>query len=132
MFRRTASEVLHDLEIRVAHLERRTATYRTASKKIRLDRDVEERVMEEIYALLGNLEMSEDLADWSNPVFEVLAQEKGGSNVSEGSTFQLLKLDSDDDIYVVLQNISITNDSDIIGVYGSLSAAQRDLKRANR
>lgn len=129
--RRTASEILHDLEMRVARLEGRTASRRTASKKIRLDKDVEDRVMEEI-ANQFDVEMSEDSYYWHNPAFEVLYEEEGSPNVSQGSTFQLLKLDNGDDIYVVLQNIRSTNSTDIIGVYDNLSDAKRDLQRANR
>lgn len=131
MIRRTASEILHDLEMRVARLEGKTASRRTASKKIHLDRDVEERVMEEI-ADQFDVEMSEDSYYWHNPAFEVLYEEKGSPNVSQGSTFQLLKLDNGDDIYVVLQNIRSTNSTDIIGVYDNPRAAENDIKRANR
>jgi len=130
MIRRTASEVLRSLEMRVSRLEGKTATRRTAAKKIRLDRNVEQRVMREI-ADRFDIEMDEDSYYWHNPVFEVLAEEKGSRNVSEGSIFQLLKL-ANDDYYVVLQVIPFANDSDIIGVYDSISDALRDFKLANR
>jgi len=130
MIRRTAGEILRSLEMRVSRLEGKTATRRTAAKKIRLDRNVEQRVMREI-ADQFDIEMDEDSYYWHNPVFEVLAEEKGSRNVSEGSIFQLLKL-ATDDYYVVLQVIPFANDSDIIGVYDSSSDALRDFMRANR